>query len=89
MATTIFEEMVSKWPSSIVSRCEISNFSGGMIKAKYAANLDSAGLGCPGRFRIGRKVCYPTNNLARWLADRSTSIPLRRACSASEKEVSE
>jgi hypothetical protein len=87
MSTSIFEEMVSKWPSAIVARTEISAFSGGMVKEKYAANLDSAGLGCPGRFRIGRKICYPATNLAKWLAARSSFIPQHRARCATFKEV--
>lgn len=77
MEASIFQEMVSKWPSAAVARTEISVFSGGMMKEKYAANLDSAGLGCPGRFRVGRKICYPAKNLAEWLESRSTAVPER------------
>lgn len=77
MDTSIFQEMVSKWPSAAVARTEISVFSGGMMKEKYAANLDSAGLGCPGRFRVGRKVVYPAKALAKWLEARSSVITER------------
>jgi len=74
MDKSIFKEMVSKWSSAVVARTEIAVFSGGMMKEKYAANLDSAGLGCPGRFRVGRKICYPAKNLAEWLESRSTAV---------------
>ncbi len=74
METKIFQEMLAKWPSAVVARTEIAVFSGGMMKEKYAANLDSEGLGCKGRFRVGRKVCYPAKNLAEWLESRSAVI---------------
>ena len=77
MEASIFQEMLAKWPSAVVARTEIAVFSGGMIKEKYAANLDSCGLGCPGRFRVGRKVCYPAKNLVAWLESRSAVIPER------------
>jgi hypothetical protein len=77
MDTSIFQEMLAKWPSAVVARTEIAVFSGGMVKEKYAANLDSAGLGCPGRFRVGRKICYPAKNLAEWLESRSSVVPER------------
>jgi len=76
---TLFEEMADKWPSSIVARTEIEAFTGGAMKEKYCANLDSAGLGCPGRFRLGRKVVYPIAELVKWLEDRSTTIINRHA----------
>jgi len=75
MEASIFQAMVDKWKSAVVARTEIEIFSGGMMKEKYAANLDSAGLGCPGRFRCGRKICYPAKNLAKWLESRSVVIP--------------
>ena len=74
MNESIFQEMVDKWKSAVVARTEIEVFSGGMLKEKYAANLDSAGLGCPGRFRVGRKVVYPAKALAEWLESRSSVI---------------
>jgi hypothetical protein len=74
MDGSIFQEMLNAWPSPIVARTEIEVFTGGAMKEKYCANLDAAGLGCPGRFRLGRKVCYPAKNLAEWLKGRSTAI---------------
>jgi len=74
MDTNIFQEMIDKWKSPVVARTEIEVFTGGAMKEKYVANLDSAGLGCPGRFRVGRKICYPTKALAEWLASRSTPV---------------
>jgi hypothetical protein len=74
MHRTIFQEMADKWPSPIVSRTEIQPFTGGAISEKYLANLDSLGRGPAGRFRLGRKVCYPTAEVVRWLESRATTI---------------
>jgi len=78
METSLFQDMAEKWPSAWVSRTEIERFTGGMIKEKYAANLDSQGKGCPGRVRVGRKIAYPVKNLIAWLEARSTVVPKRQ-----------
>jgi hypothetical protein len=75
---TLFSGMAAKWPSAFVARTEAEKFSGGMIKEKYLANLDSAGKGPTGRIRCGRKVVYPVTNLIKWLEDRSEEIPARK-----------
>ena len=71
---TVFVEMVERWPSPIVARTEIENFTGGAISEKYLANLDSLGKGPAGRFRLGRKIVYPVNELASWLESRATKV---------------
>ncbi|MEA2082830.1 MAG: hypothetical protein U9O82_01025 [Thermodesulfobacteriota bacterium] len=54
------------WPSAIVSRTAIYEFSGGIFSEKYLANLDSIGKG-PKRGRIGRKVFYKVDDLVAWM----------------------
>lgn len=77
MGDSVFQQMVERWPSALVARTESARFSGGAISEKYLANLDSQGRGPKNRVKVGRKVCYPTVELARWLAARSESIPDR------------
>lgn len=77
MEAKVFQEMVDRWPSPIVARTEIEVFTGGAMKEKHIANLDSAGLGPAGRFRCGRKIIYPVKNLVAWLEARSTIVPER------------
>ena len=62
--------MKAKWPSTIVAREEIRNFTGGAVSEKYIANLDSQMKGPEGRFKIGRKVVYPVDSVLRWLGAR-------------------
>lgn len=75
--TALFQEMIDKWKSPIVARTEVAVFSGGLLNEKTMANSDSLGVGVAGRFRVGRKVCYPVKNLVEWLENRSSVIPER------------
>ncbi len=70
-----FQAMAEKWPAAIVSRAEVSRFTGGLISEKYISNLDSQGKGIPGRIRIGRKIAYPIAELIAWLEARSSVVP--------------
>jgi hypothetical protein len=65
--------LAEKWPSAIVSRDKIEDFTGGLITSKTLANLDSAKdkEGPPGRIRIGRKVVYPVIEFVKWLEARA------------------
>jgi len=75
MQTNIFQDMAERWPSAWLARTEVDRFTGGIISEKYCANLDSAGKGCPGRVRCGRKIAYPVSEFIKWLESRSTVIP--------------
>jgi len=63
--------LAKKWPSNIVAREQISQFTGGVISSSYMANVDSQGAGPKGRLRIGAKVAYPIDDLIAWLEARS------------------
>lgn len=67
----IFEQMAHKWPSSIVSRSEVGNFSGGAVSPKFLANADSAGFGPAEKIMIGKRVCYPVDAFTAWLRART------------------
>jgi hypothetical protein len=70
----VFQEMADKWPSAAVARTDVGRFSGGLLNSKTLANLDAAGLGCPGRIACGRKVAYPLtgeNGLIAWMRARA------------------
>jgi hypothetical protein len=65
------QHLKAKWPSSIVARTKVKEFSGGILSEKYLANLDSLGQG-PERVRIGRQIAYPVDALVSWMEERST-----------------
>ena len=79
MTKDVFDEMASKWPSAVVARTEIAKFSGGLISAKYLANLDSLRQG-PERIQCGRKIAYPVTTLVAWMRKRRSlnSSPYRK-----------
>ncbi len=62
------------WQSTIISRSNIKKITGGAISAGYIANLDSKGEGPPGRFKCGRKVCYPLEPFIKWMESRSKIV---------------
>ncbi len=67
-------QMAKNWSAPYVVRNEVDRFSGGMIKPRYLANLDSKGLGPEERFRMGRKVVYPVASIVSWLESRCQEI---------------
>ena len=74
MEKDVFQEMADRWPSAVVARVEVERFTGGLISAKYMANLDSLKMGCE-RITCGRKVAYPLsgpNGFVSWLRKRTS-----------------
>jgi len=68
---TSLGHLATKWPSTIVARKRVSEFSGGILSEKTLANLDSLGQG-PHRIRIGRQVAYSVNELITWMEARAS-----------------
>jgi len=63
--------LAAKWPSSLVAREKVGEFTGGIITPKTLANLDATGEGPKGRITVGRKVAYPVGAFISWLESRS------------------
>lgn len=61
-----------KWPSSVVARTQVEEFSGGALKKGVMANYDSRGMG-PESFKIGRKKVYPVDGLIDWMLERAST----------------
>jgi hypothetical protein len=61
--------LADEWPSPIVARSEIKNFSGGLLHPRTLANLDSLNEG-PGKIMIGSRACYSTRKLVAWMKQR-------------------
>jgi hypothetical protein len=67
------EVLKLKWPSAVVARRQIFEFTGGLIHPGTMANADSAGVGPDGAFRLGRSVAYHVDPLITWLEKRIVS----------------
>lgn len=63
------DSLADNWPSPIVSRSEIRNFSGGLLHPRTMANRDSLGE-ATGKIVIGGRVCYSTRKLVAWMKQR-------------------
>ena len=73
----IMKEMLNKWPSGLVARAELKNFTGGLLTGRTLANIESkaklTGNGLddlPERINHGGKAAYVANDLARWFVNR-------------------
>lgn len=68
---TILDTITQTAPP-ILTRKGIEKITGGAVKAKTLANIDSiGGDDCiPDRFTIGQKICYPTPSFVNWLRAR-------------------
>ena len=66
-------DLDEKWPSTVVTRAKIGEFTGGMITPGYIANLDAAGEGPEGSFMMGGRRCYRVKPLISWLEARIAS----------------
>ncbi len=63
-----------KWPSNIVPRSKIPEFSGWVYSSGYMANLDSLGIGIKGSFKIGRQECYTVSAAVEFLIDKLNDV---------------
>jgi hypothetical protein len=68
--TQFFKKMADRWPSVLVSRDSVEDFTGGLVNRRTLANLDSQGVGPAGRIRCGRKVAYQVSHFVEWLEKR-------------------
>lgn len=68
------QKMADKWPSAVVARSRVAEFSGGLLNPRTLANHDSAGTGPAGRIRVGRSVAYDVDSLLHWMANRSEQV---------------
>jgi hypothetical protein len=65
-----FEELKDKWPSTVVARDRVEEFTGGLICRGTITNLDSRGEGPPRFYITPRKVGYPVDTFIQWLEER-------------------
>lgn len=68
----IIDEMAARWPSPVVCRKSIKEFSGGVLSPKTMANEDSKGTGPEGRFLLMNQTAYPVESLIAWLKSRAS-----------------
>ena len=65
-----FEQLRAKCTGPLIDRNQAYDLSGHTLSIGHQANLDSLGIGCPGRVRVGRRVAYLADNWCRWFSER-------------------
>lgn len=55
-----------------IPRKEVSKATGGLLHVRSMANRDSLGTGIEGRFRMGKHVMYPVDELLNYLSKMMT-----------------
>lgn len=60
----------AKFKGTFICRDRVEQFTGGAIRSRHLANLDSLGEGPEGAFKVGRRQCYPIDNFCDWLINR-------------------
>ena len=69
-----FENLKNRWPSTLVARQSVGEFSGGILNPRTMANFSSRGIGPKGCVRVGRQVAYDVDELIHWLQNRSELV---------------
>jgi len=67
-------DLAAKWPSTIVTRKQVGEFSGGLLHPRTLANLDSLGQGPRNRFYAQGRVNYHVKDLIEWLEERAKRL---------------
>lgn len=72
------QALADKWPSAIVSRDRIEEFTGGLICRGTMSNIDSRGDGPPMFYLSARKPAYLVEDLIPWLQKRIEAATRRK-----------
>ncbi len=65
----LLDRMAKSWPSEIVARKKVEEFTGGMLTGKTVANWESKGDGPP-KLKFGRIAGYPKGPFIEWMKPR-------------------
>jgi hypothetical protein len=70
----MFEKLKNKCQKDYVSRKELWDLTGGIIKGSTMTHLDSFKLGIDERYVIGGKTVYPIEALIKWLENNTKHV---------------
>ena len=72
--TDHFQKLIEKWPSALVARSKVPQFTGYAVSAGHMANVDCQGRGPKERVKLGRIVAYPVDSLVEWLREQAKTV---------------
>jgi hypothetical protein len=73
-----FDQLRQAWSSPIVPRKLAGEASGRTVSPKSLANMDCAGEGPEGAFKIGGAMVYPAESFFDWLEARARPVERKK-----------
>jgi len=65
----LIERLARELPP-IFERTQVDRLTGGVVRHRTLANMQSKGEGVPGAYKVGKKVVIPRDEFLAWLSDR-------------------
>lgn len=72
--TIDWKALANKWPSTVLARSKVPEFTGGLLSARPLANLDTMGEGPPVYRWKDRKVFYQVSDFIDWMKGQVSSF---------------
>lgn len=63
----VYDKMVKRWPSALVSNADVERFTGGIISGKTLSNRAAKGEPVPERHICGGKAFYVCEEIAEFM----------------------
>lgn len=68
---SLYQYLKENWPTPIVRRSEIKEFTKGLYSPRTLENLENRRKGPSGKFRHGKHVAYHVDSVIEWLDSRA------------------
>ena len=69
--TVDLEELSNSWPSTLVARNEMEEFTRGLYKGRSFNTYDGAKIGIKRRIRLNTKIAYLKSDVIDWLKNKT------------------
>ncbi len=66
----LISHISEKVPAGFVSRKQLDELTGGLLKKQFLANADCSGTGISGRVKAGKTILYPLPEIERFLREK-------------------
>jgi len=73
------DQMAEKWPSNIIARKKVGEFTGHIVTGKTVANYEAKGEGPDGKIKFGRNAGYIKAPFVAWLKKHIALVEQRAA----------
>ena len=71
---TIKKRLFEMYPIGLVPRTDISRATGGILSPRTMSNLDTRGEGIERKINVGKKRCYPVEDVIEYVAGKISKV---------------